>query len=77
MHSPFAPALDPRDFASEGVTTFEITTDFSQPEYHFEHDSHLNVRGHEILARELAALVAESIRARRARASQPGTGSER
>jgi hypothetical protein len=65
MHSPFAPALDPRDFASEGATTFEITTDFSQREFHYEHDSHLNARGHEVLARELGALVAERIRAQR------------
>ena len=67
VHSPFAPALDPRAFASEGITTFEIATDLSQREFHFEHDSHLNARGHEVMARELGALVADRIRARRSR----------
>lgn len=63
--SSFAPALDPRDFSAEDVTTFEIARDFGRPEFHYERDGHLNARGHELLARELGAILADRIRARR------------
>ncbi len=73
MPSPYGPELDPRAFVSDGVTTFKITDDLSRPELHFEHDSHMNARGHEVVARQLGPIIAERIRARRARISQPGT----
>jgi hypothetical protein len=72
IRSWFAPELDPRDFASEGVTTFEIAEDL-KPEFHHQRDSHLNARGHEILARELRAILAERIRARRSGAGRSPT----
>jgi len=78
VRSPFAAnvVLDPRAFAADGVTTFESAHDFSRPEYHFVHDSHLNAQGHEVLARELAALVAQRIQAIRAHAAQSRAHSE-
>jgi len=62
--------IDPRDFASEGVTLCEVADDLERAEYHYEHDSHLNLRGHELLAERLRPAVAERIRARRAAAAR-------
>lgn len=63
----FWPDLDPQDFLSEGVTAFEIADDLEQPALHYEHDSHLNVRGHALIAERLGPAIAERIRASRAR----------
>jgi len=59
--------LDIGELVSDGVTTVEITEDLERREIHYEHDSHLNPRGHEIIARLLAPAVADRIRAHRAR----------
>jgi len=59
--------LDPDTFTSEGVSTFEVTEDFERPEFHYQHDSHLNKRGHAVFARLLGRAVAERIRASHAR----------
>jgi hypothetical protein len=60
----FAPPLDEAALAAEGVHTFELDVDFEKPEYHYVHDSHLNARGHEVLAERLGAVIAERARAR-------------
>jgi hypothetical protein len=71
VRAPCGAALDVRDFASDGITTFEITEDFCGPDSHFQHDGHLNARGHEVVARELGAILSERIRIRRPDASGP------
>ena len=58
--------LDPRDFVSDGVTMLEVTEDLGRRDLQYEHDSHLNPRGHELLAHLLAPAVADRIRSRRA-----------
>jgi lysophospholipase L1-like esterase len=55
----------PHGSLPDGVETFALAGDFAQPELHFEHDSHLNARGHDLVARQLAAAIAERIRVRR------------
>jgi lysophospholipase L1-like esterase len=68
IRSPFAGELEPAPLAAEGVITFDIAEDYTRPEFHFEHDSHLNARGHELFARELSKVVAERLRNARAHA---------
>jgi hypothetical protein len=58
---------DPGGPLPDGVASFALTGDFTQPELHFEHDSHLSVQGHELVARQLGAAIAERIRAARSR----------
>lgn len=67
----FWPDLDPRDFVSDAVTTFEIRDDLDQDVYHYVHDSHLSPRGHELVAKRLAPAIAERIRASRSRLGSP------
>lgn len=59
--------LDSERLWSEGVTTFRIDEDLNRRELTYEHDSHLNPKGHELFARLLAPVVAQRIRERRAR----------
>jgi len=66
--------LDPTEFRSDGVATIDINEDLERREVRYEHDSHMNPRGHALIARLLAPSVADHIRARRAH--RPGASAE-
>jgi lysophospholipase L1-like esterase len=57
----------PEALRAAGATTFTIPENLGDVKFHYQHDSHLNPVGHQAVADALTPVLAELVRARRAR----------